>query len=45
MFGLSTETLAAIHTGLQQYPEIVWARIYGSRAQGSYERTSSSGLR
>lgn len=40
MFGLSEETLAAIRACLQHYPEIVWAKIYGSRAKGSYERGS-----
>ena len=40
MFGLSTEVLAAITTCLQQHPEIVWAKIYGSRAKGTYQRGS-----
>lgn len=44
MFGLSPETLAAIKTCLQQYPEIVWAKIYGSRATGNYERGSDIDL-
>ncbi len=44
MFGLSLETLAAINTCLQQYPEIVWAKIYGSRAKGNYERGSDIDL-
>ena len=40
MFGLSTEALAAITDCLQQYPEMTWAKIYGSRAKGNYERGS-----
>jgi len=44
MFGLSSETLAAINACLQQYPEIVWAKIYGSRAKGNYERGSDIDL-
>ena len=44
MFGLSEQTLAAINACLQQYPEIVWAKIYGSRAKGNYERGSDIDL-
>jgi predicted nucleotidyltransferase len=44
MFGLSAETLAAINTCLQQHPEIVWAKIYGSRAKGNHERGSDIDL-
>ena len=44
MFGLSAETLAAINTCLLQYPEIVWVKIYGSRAKGNYERGSDIDL-
>lgn len=44
MFGLSSKTLAAINACLQQYPEIVWAKIYGSRAKGNYERGSDIDL-
>lgn len=44
MFGLSAETLAAINTCLQQHPEIVWVKIYGSRAKGNYERGSDIDL-
>lgn len=44
MFGLSPETLAAITTCLQQYPEIAWVKIYGSRAKGNYERGSDIDL-
>ena len=40
MFGLSTEVLAAITTCLRQFPDIVWAKIYGSRAKGNYQRGS-----
>ena len=44
MFGLSEQTLAAINTCLQQYPEIAWVKIYGSRAKGNYERGSDIDL-
>ena len=44
MFGLSPETLALINTCLRQYPEIVWAKIYGSRAKGNYQRGSDIDL-
>lgn len=44
MFGLPTATLAAIQACLQQYPEIVWVRIYGSRAKGDYQRGSDIDL-
>lgn len=29
---------------LQQYPEIIWVKIYGSRAKGNYERGSDIDL-
>jgi predicted nucleotidyltransferase len=44
MFGLSEQTLAAINACLQQHPEINWAKIYGSRAKGNYERGSDIDL-
>lgn len=44
MSGLSAEILAAINACLQQYPEIVWVKIYGSRAKGNYERGSDIDL-
>lgn len=44
MFGLSRETLAKIITCLQKYPDIVWVKIYGSRAKGNYERGSDIDL-
>jgi len=40
MFGLSAEVLAASATCLRQFPDIVWAKIYGSRAKGNYQRGS-----
>ena len=40
MFGLSAEVLAAITNCLRQFPDIVWAKIYGSRAKGNYQRGS-----
>lgn len=39
-FGLSPETLAAITSCLRGYPDIRWARIYGSRAKGTFGRGS-----
>jgi predicted nucleotidyltransferase len=44
MFGISAETLAKIITCLQKYPDIVWVKIYGSRAKGNYERGSDIDL-
>lgn len=44
MFGLSAETLAAINHCLQQYSDIVWVKVYGSRAKGDYERGSDIDL-
>ncbi len=44
MFGLNAKTLTAIQDCLQQYPEIVWVKIYGSRAKGNYERGSDIDL-
>lgn len=44
MFGLSKEILAAIQACLRQYPDIAWAKIYGSRAKGDYERGSDIDL-
>lgn len=44
MFGLSTETMASINACLLQFPEIVWAKIYGSRAKGNYQRGSDIDL-
>lgn len=40
MFGLSDATLAAIRACLAQFPGIAWAKIYGSRAKGDYQRGS-----
>lgn len=44
MFGLSEQTRTAIIACLQQYPEIAWVKIYGSRAKGNYERGSDIDL-
>lgn len=44
MFGLSEKTLATINNCLQQYPEINWVKIYGSRAKGNYQRGSDIDL-
>jgi predicted nucleotidyltransferase len=44
MFGLDERTLAAITACLRQFPEIAWAKVYGSRAKGNYERGSDIDL-
>lgn len=44
MLGLSAETLAAISACLAQYPEIEWAKVYGSRAKDSHQRGSDIDL-
>lgn len=44
MLGLSAETLATISACLAQYPEIEWAKVYGSRAKGNHERGSDIDL-
>lgn len=44
MFGLPDMTLHQIITCLQSYPEIRWAKIYGSRAKGNYEAGSDIDL-
>lgn len=44
MFGLSPETLTAIDHCLRTFPEIVSARIYGSRAKGNYRPGSDIDL-
>lgn len=44
MFGLDEITLAVITACLRQFPEIAWAKVYGSRAKGNYERGSDIDL-
>ncbi len=44
MFGLNERTLSAIETCLQQYPDIAWVKIYGSRAKGTFQRGSDIDL-
>ena len=44
MFGLSPETLAAIDACLRRYPDLVWVKVYGSRAKGTYRRGSDIDL-
>lgn len=44
MFGLNERTLAAIETCLQQYSDISWVKIYGSRAKGNFQRGSDIDL-
>lgn len=44
MFGLSEHTLTLITNCLKQFPEIVWVKMYGSRAKGDYQRGSDIDL-
>ena len=44
MFGLSENTLTLINDCLKRFPEIVWVKIYGSRAKGDYRRGSDIDL-
>lgn len=39
-FGLEPRVLTAIIVCLRAYPEIVWAKMYGSRAKGDHHRGS-----
>ena len=40
MCGLDAKTLEFIESCFEKYPEIVWVKIYGSRAKGNYQRGS-----
>ena len=44
MFGLGEQTLALIVECIRQFPEVVWVKIYGSRAKGDYQRGSDIDL-
>jgi predicted nucleotidyltransferase len=44
MFGLDRHTLDRIIGCIRQFPEIVWVKIYGSRAKGDYQRGSDIDL-
>ncbi|MEK6788704.1 MAG: nucleotidyltransferase domain-containing protein [Pseudomonadota bacterium] len=44
MSGLSPETLAAIRECLHRHPDIIWAKLYGSRAKGNFKRGSDIDL-
>lgn len=44
MFGLSEDSLSLITGCIQQFPEISWVKIYGSRAKGDYQRGSDIDL-
>lgn len=44
MFGLPEQTVHQITNCLTQFPEIQWAKIYGSRAKGNYGRGSDIDL-
>ncbi len=43
-FGLPEKTLRQIIECLKKYPEVRWAKIYGSRAKGNYEPGSDIDL-
>jgi predicted nucleotidyltransferase len=44
MFGLSQDTLDLIVVCLRQYPDIIWVKIYGSRAKGDFKNESDIDL-
>lgn len=44
MFGLSEQMLELISGCIKQFPEIVWVKIYGSRAKGDFQRGSDIDL-
>ncbi len=44
MFGLTDDALDKIRACLAEQPEIHWAKIYGSRAIGTYHRGSDIDL-
>ena len=44
MCGLDAKTLKLIESCFEKYPEIVWVKIYGSRAKGNYQRGSDIDL-
>jgi len=44
MFGLDKHTLELITDCLRQFPDIVWVKVYGSRAKGDYQRGSDIDL-
>lgn len=44
MFGLDEHTLELITGCLRQFPDIIWVKVYGSRAKGDYQRGSDIDL-
>lgn len=44
MFGLTHKTLTAIENCFTQYQDILWVKIYGSRAKGNFELGSDIDL-
>jgi predicted nucleotidyltransferase len=44
MFGLNEHTITLIADCIRRFPEIVWVKIYGSRAKGDYQRGSDIDL-
>lgn len=39
-FGLSEEVIEDIKNVLEKYPDVKWAKIFGSRAKGNYKPNS-----
>lgn len=44
MLGLPNSTLAQIVNCLRGFPDIRWAKVYGSRAKGNYQKGSDIDL-
>jgi uncharacterized protein len=44
MLGLPDATVAKIQACLQQYPQLEWVKVYGSRAKGNYRAGSDIDL-
>jgi predicted nucleotidyltransferase len=42
--GLDAKSLGLIKSCLEKYPDIVWVKIYGSRAKGNYRHVSDIDL-
>lgn len=44
MGGLNAKTLDLIQACFQHYPELMWVKLYGSRAKGNYKKGSDIDL-
>ena len=44
MGGLDAKTLALMQVCFQHYPELMWVKLYGSRAKGNYKKGSDIDL-